>query len=289
MKKVGLLVIHGIGTTSEDFDKRFKKAFIRKVEKLGKDPDEISYRKVFWSEYINDRQEKYLDEIRKQPGLKLFQNFIRKFVLNSLGDASGYQSKLLENSGNYFRILRAINTSVRELRSDLGSDNKPLIIFAHSLGGFVISNYIWDAHKKYTGQSTDWPADLTLDGKFEHMVNLAGLITYGCNIPLFVLGYDPIAAIHFPHQDLAPTLRDKAQWLNCYDPEDVLGWPLKPLRYSFDGKSKPDTAKSYDDVVSKDIVMNVGGLLSWNPLSHIFYWTDNRFLRLAAEFISPFL
>jgi hypothetical protein len=58
----------------------------------------------------------------------------------------------------------------------------------------------------------------------------------------------------------------KGQWTNLYDKDDVLSYPLQPLN------------NEYDRVV-KDVEVNVGGLLSsWNPASHLEYWTDKHVL-----------
>ncbi|MCH7957406.1 MAG: hypothetical protein IIB63_07635, partial [Proteobacteria bacterium] len=109
---------------------------------------------------------------------------------------------------------------------------------------------------------------------------LAGMITFGCNIPLFTFAYTKVVPIQFPAPDLPDPgdVRDKAKWLNYFDPDDVLGYPLKSIN------------AAYDAVVDEDIAINVGGLLSnWNFLSHTKYWTDNDFTKPAAEFIATFL
>ena len=86
--------------------------------------------------------------------------------------------------------------------------------------------------------------------------------------------------ITFPASQLPDPgdVRNKAKWLNYYDPDDVLGYPLKVIN------------RAYDDVVDLDKAINVGGLFSsWNPLSHNKYWTDDDFTEPAAAFIATFL
>ena len=52
---------------------------------------------------------------------------------------------------------------------------------------------------------------------------------------------------------------------NFYDKDDVLAFPLKGVN------------EAYRKAVTKDIAVNVGGLLtSWNPLSHLNYDSDNE-------------
>ncbi|MCH7761910.1 hypothetical protein IIA15_11020, partial [candidate division TA06 bacterium] len=146
----------------------------------------------------------------------------------------------------------------------------------------------------YEGKTVDWPKEivdeLTHAGKFEKMVNVTGIITFGCNIPLFVIGNDPIEAIEFPHRNLSDELKSKAEWHNYYDPDDVLGFPLKELKYSYDGLEKPPNVYSYPDVVMEDVPIQVGNfLIGGTPKSHTSYWGDNKFVEPVAKYIRRFL
>ena len=291
MKKCGLLLIHGIFTSAQDYDLPFQKSLFAQIKYLGKDPDDIAYQKVYWAEYLNIRQKQYYDDCLRNP-LNIFGwNWARKFVLNGLADASAYEREYGEENKSYFNILRKIHTAVRAIRKALTSEDKPLIIAAHSLGGFIVSNYIWDCHKIRDGVSLGWPQDIMPQGPFEQMVNLAGIITFGCNIPLFVIGHDPIEAIRFPHPQLPATWKARAQWQNYYDPIDVLGSPLKDLPYSYDGIVKPSGKYAYSDVITSDHPIAVRGLnpFSWTPMSHVFYWTHWKFIRPVANQIAQFL
>ena len=72
--------------------------------------------------------------------------------------------------------------------------------------------------------------------------------------------------------------RAAARWLNFFDADDVLGYPLRPL------------SASYHDAVSADLQIDVGSILkSWNPLSHEEYWTDNDFIAPVAGMIREIL
>ena len=58
----------------------------------------------------------------------------------------------------------------------------------------------------------------------------------------------------------------------------MLGYPLKPVN------------PAYRKVITKDIPINVGGILSsWNPMSHSQYWIDNDFTKPVAKFLTRFL
>ena len=90
---------------------------------------------------------------------------------------------------------------------------------------------------------------------FERMEWLVGLVTFGLNLPLFTFAYDPVEAIAFPGGGLPPDEADKARWLNYYDKDDVLGYPLKPI------------SPTYNAIVNE----------------------DNDFTRPVAHFLADFL
>ena len=140
----------------------------------------------------------------------------------------------------------------------MGNDpNKKVIIIAQSLGGQVISNYLWDASKNLN-IFKDTTGTNANELKFLKLKSLQHFITTGCNIPLFVSGLDTRKNFKKPNRNF--------KWDNYYDPDDVLGWPLNQLD------------PSYSYVKDRDI--NAGGLFtSWNPLSHVKYWTDKDVLR----------
>lgn len=50
-------------------------------------------------------------------------------------------------------------------------------------------------------------------------------VTTGCNIPLFVAAHKTMNIKPIQPPNGSPTFK----WLNIYDPDDVLGWPLQPL------------------------------------------------------------
>jgi len=71
------------------------------------------------------------------------------------------------------------------------------------------------------------------ENSFESMQNLAGIITFGCNIPLFTFAYNHVKPIEFPPSNLDSKLKQKAKWINYYDSDDILGYPLKPINAEY--------------------------------------------------------
>lgn len=168
---------------------------------------------------------------------------LRKLFLNNLSDATAYNGEIYE------AVHDCIEASMRNLQEDLKSNESiPVVVIAHSLGCAMISDYIWDRQKAGNDDDRYYP-------------NIQALFTMGCNIPAFALSHIPIESIDFPYL-----------WLNFYDKDDILGYPLKPL------------SESYDKAVNEDVQVNVGNwLVSWNPLSHDHYWTSRKVVNRIAE------
>jgi hypothetical protein len=97
------------------------------------------------------------------------------------------------------------------------------------------------------------------------------LLTTGCNIPLFVAGFDKI--LPFNGSKLHPQFK----WKNYYDRDDVLGWPLQPL------------SDEYNHLV-EDIEIDSGDFFSsMTPFSHTHYWTDRDFFKPLTETITTLI
>ena len=265
--ELAILVIHGMGSQTPGF----AEGMIRELNDRGsdrhKDPGTIAWASIYWADILERRELKYLRDAERTNDLDLIR--LRRFMLTSFGDASAYQKVESEANTTYEEIHERIRRGINALfTEDLQNNAKPLIVMAHSLGGHIMSNYIWDM------QDSQHP-DLS---PFEQMATLSGIVTFGCNIPFFTFAYRKVEPITFPPVDLPERLKDRAKWLNFYDPDDVLGCPLKPIN------------SAYKKVVTADIPINVGGIVSsWNPLAHGKYWTDNDFTKPVAQFIASFL
>ena len=75
-----------------------------------------------------------------------------------------------------------VQTAIHDLYVNQLSDTAvPLVVMAHSLGRHILSSYIWDP------QNSNVPRQgLSKFGKFwTH----AGMLTFGCNIPLFTFAH----------------------------------------------------------------------------------------------------
>lgn len=267
--KLAVLVIHGMGTQTPGFADSLVVELNSRLEDHGKDSAEIAFATVFWADITQPAQEAYLGRARKDHDLDFMS--VRRFVVGALGDAAAYQRIDDSNNSVYTAIHERVQTVIHHLFvSQLGETSVPLVVMAHSLGGHIMSNYIWDI------QNGNVPRQ-GLSG-FEKFWSHAGMITFGCNIPLFTFAYKKIEPIEFPSPRLPSNVKSLARWYNFYDPDDVLGYPLKPV------------SPSYARIVDADTAINVGGLLSsWNPASHTQYWTDDSFTKPVATFLATLL
>lgn len=265
--ELGILVIHGMGSQAPDFAAEMIEEINGRIDDLGKDPGDIAWQPIHWADILEPRQSQYLRDAKRSADLNYVS--IRRFLLSAFGDASGYQQVKGSGNNTYDKIHKRVKNKIKSLYvTGLGSKNKPMLILAHSLGGHIMSNYVWDMQNSDTSGMSP----------FERMDKLSGMVTFGCNIPFFTFAYDDVIPIEFPPAGLSQALKNKAKWLNYYDSDDVLGYPLKSIN------------PAYDNTVSEDISINVGGLFSsWNPLSHNEYWTDNDFTKPVSQFIKTFL
>ena len=271
-KKIAVIAIHGMGDTDLNYAEPLRQNLVSML-KPG-EWDEIHFDKIWYQDFLQPNQEALFERSKSQ----LDGKFLRKFLLYGISDAAGLEySRTIPDSAyeiSQWRIFDVMGKAYEELGQQLA----PVVMVAQSLGGQVISNYIWDAHK--TLEPVQWGvwrhthAGLSEDDKeFRRFRSLRTLFTTGCNIPIFVGGLAPnkIKPINKPNRSF--------EWKNYFDEDDVLGWPLQPL--NLDG--------GYSTLV-EDVAIDAGGFFtSWNPLSHTEYWTDKDFLRPLAAHLEELL
>ena len=262
--EVGILVIHGIGIQKKNFADDLIDKMNGRLKGLGVVPGVVAWEPAFWADLLTPNEEELWKKLSAANDLDWVT--VRKFIINVLADALAYQRDPEADQDMYRRIHTRVREHLAHLRNSLGDQDKPLIVIAHSLGSVIISNYIWDEQRQNKYRLGANP--------FERIETLASFVTFGSNIPLFTLALPDPKSIEFPPAQLPANLKGAARWLNFFDPDDVLGYPLKPL------------SLSYGEAVSVDIEINAGGLFtSWNPVSHTEYWTDHDFTKPVAALI----
>lgn len=273
-KKLGVLILHGIGENKPNFADKMIKGLNSYIKKNGYNPEEVAYEPCCWDILMQPREKKIWDNINIYNDLSW--DYLRKFCVNALTDAVSYQESFGRHDGIYDRIHDFILNSLGNLEAKMGdnADTKPLVVMAHSFGGYVVSDYIWDRQHSY---NKEWFEEG--EGDFVNMKNTVGIITSGCNIPFFVVAYDNVQAIDLPCKDFKLSkYKHLVRWDNYYDKNDILGMPLKGL------------SDSYNKTVTNDIRISIGNIFtSWNPLNHLGYREDNSFLKPVAKYLCEIL
>ena len=272
-KELACLVIHGIGRQKPDFADGLVAGVSAQLHTLGHDPEVVAWQSVYWDDILRPAQDAYLKAAYQ--GADLNARAVRTLLLHALGDAAGYRQlpsgrrRGGEETMSYRRIHERVRDAVRSLyREPLASRPVPFVVVAHSFGGHILSNYIWDCQRRPDKRSSS----------FERMNWLSGFITFGCNIPLFTFACTEVVPIRFPPPRLPAHLKRNARWLNFFDPDDVLAWPLKSIN------------AAYADVVHSDERIHVGGPVTGRtPAAHLAYWDDRRFARQVANFFDTLL
>jgi hypothetical protein len=267
--ELAVVVLHGLGSQERGFEEELKDAVSARLARLGKDPAVVAWQPIYWADVLEPKELGFLRRADADHELRWMR--ARTLVVRGLGDAAAYQF-VREPTAAYAEIHDRIRARIGELYADaLGGEPVPMVVLAHSLGSHIISSYIWDTQEGHaTGAAPD-------GAPFERMGWLAGMVTFGSTIPLFTFAHDEVKPIAFPGADLPVRYARLARWLNYFDPDDVLGYPLGPIN------------EAYAKLVH-DEEINVGNLVeSWNPLSHDAYWDDRDFTRPVAEYLATFL
>lgn len=265
-KSVALLTIHGMGETQKNYHELF-------LERVKKYVGEESWKNVaFESIYYQDILQANQAEIYRRMKPRLHWQGLRRFLLYNFSDAASLDYRKEETDSVYQQAQTRIFKALERVYKKCGERKVPVVILAYSLGCHVISNYIWDAQQPSPSAGI-WAHPLPIEtdkvkANFLRLKSLNHLITIGCNIPVFVTGYKDIKPFGKPNY--------KFKWLNLYDKDDILGWPLEPL------------SSSYRKLV-KDVQINANEkfsdllLKSWNPYSHENYFGDSAVVRSVGD------
>jgi hypothetical protein len=259
----GLLSIHGMGRVegADEFEERIRSNLLPRLTDIsGVQPpyEPIEYASIMEG-IEGELWDRMTDEARG--GARLDWQVIRKFFLYWFSDATTYQRTQV-----YPKLQERIKDSIDALRAQLDSDDAPIVIVGHSLGCQILCDYIWDVRKRIDhgevpAEKSYWSGQEPTS--FQALGTARALISTGCNIPLFVSGVSPVSLFSRPHP--------RFQWLNIFDRDDVLGWPLKALG---------------DAYLNADWISDVQVNAGMTPNSHSNYWKRDEVLNRAATAIS---
>jgi hypothetical protein len=279
--EVGVVIIHGMG----DPDPAFAVPLIDGLSReLGADATAVAFEPCFWADILQAGQDEIWARLLRAP-TPMRINLLRKWIVGTLGDPTGYLSGYERHGVPVMHTVhqRFADSLARVERRLADPARAPLVVLAHSLGCVVVTNYLWNLERAAGEVATIAPSTMHPsardvarkvigDTPVQRLETLTGLVTFGCNIPLFLPPVPPYECVRFPRPALAPQFKRVARWLNVYDPYDILGYPLNHLWDESHGTKIDDVA----------LEVGMPGL-SMTPLSHTFYWTDAAFQSLVAS------
>ncbi|MBM7551630.1 chemotaxis protein [Thalassobacillus pellis] len=263
-KKLAVMILHGAGTPmtnfAEEMIENISKRFAKKL-KLNNPDEVLVFEPVFWSS-VFEAEEKRLWE-RLEGSADLDYQRLRRFTVEFLADAIAYQPSSVKDN-NYDKVHAVLAQSLHELAEKAGSA-APLCIISHSLGSIVSSNYFYDLQVKQENIGTLTKTNIH-DTALERGETLSLFYSMGSPMALWSLRFLDYG---LPIQVPAPTIgkhypKIRGEWLNFYDKDDILAYPLKGLN------------DRYKTAVTEDVQVNAGGLLTgWNPFSHTRYESED--------------
>lgn len=269
MNKVAVAIVHGVGVQDSNFAEPMARALLKRfADECGISASEASHRLVIepvhWAPALADKQTRLWRKVSHGHDLDFVK--LRKFMIDFVGDGIAYQPTPWSR-GVYDEVHTKMAQSMKELSRSAGP-SAPLCVISHSLGTVISSNYFYDLSKPDTLAA---PVQAAMgDTPLERGETLALFYTMGSPLAIWALHHEDFGKpIPVPSPDLVthhPGL--VGEWVNYYDPDDVIGYPLGPLN------------DEYLTVVTADVEVNAGSpIASWNPLSHNGYWTDRDIIR----------
>lgn len=293
MPRAAFVTVHGMGKTDAGYADA---VWARLSTALGAAAGDIAFEPACYQDILQPNQELVWQRTRAMSSVHY--DSLRQFVLFGFGDAAGLENRKEFDGSAYELAQLEIARTLMLARERCGSNNVPLVLLAHSLGCQVLSSYIYDAQKarkiaagaaasgadvragiwkddiqRFAMAISGRPALTEAEIAFLRCETCASFVTTGCNIPVFVAAHKNMDII-----PIDPPNGGDFAWVNVYDPDDVLGWPLEPLS---DGYS----------ALVEDRAINAGrGMLdwilkSWNPLSHELYWEDPEVIKLLTSML----
>ncbi len=260
-KKIAVLVVHGMGTAGPSKKPKTTKptyseplfSAVRNIVGGTSFGANVAWREAFYADILDDNQDKFLKSVASSVSIGM----VRKFVVNNLGDPASYRTDRNDPNNTIYDDVHASIDATVGLLEDEVEEGAPLVILAFSLGCYVICNHIWDRN------------DNKAKG-LRNMHQVASLITFGCNMPIFTFAYayDKIFPIQNPGDQLAEKFTTKTWWLNYFGAYDPLGFPMKQAGAGY--------AQMVKNKELQDIKVNVGGPIpGFDLMGHNNYWWDD--------------
>lgn len=228
-RKIAVAIINGLGSQTEQFAENLCRGLLDRCNpQIGA---ELVLRVVNWADTL--RHDEAMLRHRLGASTALHYPRMRAFISELIADGLAYQPTPGDRR-LYDDIHAVFAQTLNDLARAAGAD-APLCVIAHGFGSVIASNYFYDL--QHPRRDLIAPAVLReIDNTpLERGETFALFFTLSSPIALWNLRYPDFGTpIAFP----PPTLFDyhpdiAAAWINYYDPQDVLGYPLKALNEAY--------------------------------------------------------
>jgi hypothetical protein len=287
---IAVAFLHGIGRTEPGYSRPLADAiaarFVRSIaDECSVPATQVVFEEVNWSAALQPSEDRLWSRLEAAKGggsiaatasapaapEALRWKALRHFMLDFAADAIAYQPTESDRSA-YDAIHAEVASTFARLAERAGA-RAPLCVIGHSLGTVIASNYLYDLLKPRKSYMAPEVRARIGSTPLERGETVSLVYTMGSPIALWSLRYPGFGVpVSLPGKRLArhhPDLR--ARWVNLYDADDVIGYPLKPIN------------PRYAEAVAEDRPVDVGSWLTrWNPLSHTGYWSDAGVASLIA-------
>jgi hypothetical protein len=311
-RKLAVMLVHGVESAGEQYAARATELLRSEFTRIaGVSADEaLVIEPAFWAPVFEPGQEQ-LSERLSGPGAKWLLNMLdalaarasqgstpallaaaataglrwlpglenahfptlRWLIVHYLGDAVAYHSGT-DGTGHYEQVQAVLARSLHELALKAG-DDAPLAVLGHSLGSVVSSDFLYDLQGVAHGTPLYPGARAALDDTpIERGETFGWYYTLGSPLALWAQRHPDFGVpLTVPHPEFAEHHPDqRGEWVNVYDPDDVIASPLRPLSDAWAG------------AVREDRRVGVGPWwLGWTPLAHPYYWNDRRVVTPIAS------
>jgi hypothetical protein len=275
-QKIAVAIIHGIGRSNPHFADEMMAGLTEKfshdIDGYVQNPEqELVFETAFWDPVIKNEEEKLWQRVHKGGALDF--EALRRFIIDFAGAAIAYQPTPRDKR-IYDCIHHVVSVAIKKLSQSAGHQ-APLCVIANSIGTIIAHNYITDLQaypwKKLLLRAISLGAQAT---PIEKGDTLAHFYTLGSPLALWSLQYADFGTpIAVPSANLKKYYHAiEGEWVNYYNDDDVIAYPLKTINDAFNA------------AVKEDRVVQVGNILTnWNPVSHLGYWSNKTIIESIAS------
>ncbi|HMY51451.1 MAG TPA: hypothetical protein PLC15_05250 [Candidatus Obscuribacter sp.] len=201
----------------------------------------------------------------------------RYFSTLFVGDIIAYTD---ENDNG---IRRSVWKQMYEELSGYGDQLPEVSIIGHSLGSVIAYDFVWallgEEKPRIFSMGSDEGDKVGEDWLLKLRDTYRNLITVGSPVGLFLMRNKKFWDSSMQSDDRSvirnlknPLTKGKHKWLNIFDTDDFVGYPLAPL---FSSAENADTAAAPVDLEVES---------NWfPPVSHVNYWKNGKTASLIAN------